>query len=322
MSGVFVMLVGLQKGSFWLPEKASTTASGVDWVFNLVTSIAIFFFVLITVLLVSFAIRYRFRPGHREQDSPSHNTPLEITWTVVPLCLVVWIFWEGFQGALDLAVPPQNAYEVLVTGQKWKWLFTYPTGYVDDSLHVPVGTPVRLVMSSEDVIHSFFVPEFRMKRDVVPGRYSKLWFNATRPGEFQVFCAEYCGTSHSDMTTKVVVHPPGEFEAWLEKASNFLDRMSPAAGGEKLYAQRGCAQCHSVDGKAGTGPTFRRLFGHQQPLKDGTKIVVDEDYVRESILNPQAKIVAGFDPVMPTYKGRLKDREVTAIVEYLKTLQN
>jgi cytochrome c oxidase subunit 2 len=286
-----------------------------------VTWIGIFFFVLITVLTFWFVWKYRARPGHREEATAEHNQALEITWTVIPILIVIWIFWEGFTGFLNLATPPQNAYNVQVLGQKWSWNFTYPNGAVDGNLHVPVDVPVRLTMTSQDVIHSLFIPHFRVKRDAVPGRYTTLWFQATSPGEYQIFCAEYCGTSHSNMLAKVVVHPPGEFEKWVEEAANFVDKMPPAEAGLKLYQQRGCQQCHSADGKGGTGPTFKGIWGHQQLLTDGSKVLVDENYVRESILAPQAKIAAGFEPVMPTYQGRIKDKEITALIEYLKTLE-
>jgi len=319
-------LGGIDDGEgFWLPRRGSTTAESVDGLFHAVTWISIFFFVLITVVLAYFVWKYRARPGHEAQPSVEHNQPLEVTWTVIPMLIVVWIFWEGFTGFLNLATPPQNAYEVQVLGQKWKWLFTYPNGVVDDNLHVPPDEPVRLVMTSQDVIHSFFVPEFRVKRDVLPGRYEKLWFHATGAGEYQIFCTEYCGTSHSDMLSKVIVHASRpEFERWLADAGNFLDKLPPEKlweGGQKLYNQRGCKQCHSVDGTSGIGPTFKGIWGHRQPLKGGGEALVDENYVRESILNPQAQIVSGYEPVMPTFQGRLKDKEITALIEYLKTLQ-
>ena len=206
----------------------------------------------------------------------------------------------------------------MVEGQKWNWSFTYPNGYVDANLHVPVDRPVQLVMSSADVIHSLYVPVFRIKQDVVPGRYSKVWFEATEPGEYDLFCAEYCGTSHSDMLALVVVHPPGEFEAWLEQASNFLETMSPVDAGRKLFQVRGCMQCHSMDGSAKTGPTLLGVFGRSENMANGTTLTVDENYIRESILEPNARVVAGFEPVMPTYQGRLKDAEIMAIIEYLK----
>jgi cytochrome c oxidase subunit 2 len=170
---------------FWLPRQGSTGAARVDHLFHAVTGISIFFFTLITVLLVYFVWSYRARPGHTAQPSSDHNQRLEITWTVIPVIIVIWLFWEGFAGYLNLQTPPESAYEVQVLGQKWKWLFTYPNGVVDDDLHVPPDEPVRLVMTSQDVIHSLFVPEFRIKRDAVPGRYEKAWFQAPAPGEYQ-----------------------------------------------------------------------------------------------------------------------------------------
>lgn len=310
---------------FWLPRGASTTAGRVDFLFYAINAIAIFFFFLIVTLLLYFVWKYRTRPGHTAQPSKDHNQKLEITWTVIPVCIVLWIFWQGFAGYLDIQTPPETAYEVQVLGQKWKWLFTYPNGVVDDDLHVPPDEPVRLVMTSQDVIHSLYVPEFRIKRDAVPGRYEKEWFQALEPGEYQIFCAEYCGTSHSSMLAKVIVHRSRpEFEKWLADAGNFLDKLPPEKlweGGQKLYSQRGCKQCHSVDGTAGIGPSFKGIWGHSQVLSGGGSVVVEENYVRESILNPQAKVVLGFEPVMPTYQGRLKDKEITAIIEYLKTLK-
>ena len=310
---------------FWLPKQGSTTAAPVDFLFHAITNISIFFFLLITTVLLYFVWKYRARPGHTATASADHNQALEITWTVIPVLIVVWIFWEGFTGYLDLQTPPANAYEVQVLGQKWKWLFTYPNGVVDDKLHVPPGEPVRLVLTSQDVIHSLYIPDFRIKRDAVPGRYEREWFEAPEPGEYQIFCAEYCGTDHSAMLTSVVVHRSRpEFEKWLADAADFIDKLPPEKlfeGGQKLYNQRGCKQCHSIDGSAGIGPSFKGLWGHTQPLAGGGQVTVEENYVRESIVNPQAKIVAGYEPVMPTYQGRLKDKEITAIIEYLKTLE-
>ena len=314
-------LFAVQTDGSWMPVQASTGAPAVDRLFFFILWLSVAFFVLIVGLMVLFVVRYRRRAGRTAPDaSPSHNTALELTWTIIPLILVIVIFAWGFKVFMDMSTPPGNAYEVLVTGQKWKWLFTYPNGHVDENLHVPVDTPVRLVMTSEDVIHSFYVPAFRMKKDVVPGRYTKAWFRANKTGEFQVYCAEYCGTSHSDMLSMVVVHEPGGFESWLDKAADFLNTMPPAEAGAKLVAQRGCAQCHSVDGRGGIGPSFKGVFGHQVQLVSGPPLVADEDYIRESILEPQARVVAGYQPVMPTYKGRLKDAEITAIIEYLKVL--
>jgi cytochrome c oxidase subunit 2 len=306
--------------SFWMPPQVSTFAHSVDWLFDFILAISVFFFALIVVLMVVFVLRYRHREGQAAETSPTHNMALEVTWTAIPVVLVIVIFVFGFKGFLDMSTAPANAYEIHVEGQKWNWSFSYPNGYVDPNLHVPVDRPVRLVMSSQDVIHSLYVPAFRIKMDVVPGRYSKAWFEATEPGEYDLFCAEYCGTGHSDMLAHVVVHPAGEFETWLEKASNFLDTMSPVEAGRKLFQVRGCQQCHSVDGSGKTGPSLLGVYGHEQLLTGGGSVVADENYIRESILEPQARVVAGFDPVMPTYQGRLSDDEIVAIIAYLKSL--
>lgn len=306
--------------TLWMPAQRSSVAGDVDWLFYFILWICVFFFVLIVVLMLAFIIKYRAREGREPEPRPDHNMPLEIVWTAIPLALVIAIFWFGFKGYMALAVIPQNSYQVTVTGQKWKWLFTYPNGYVDEKLHVPVDKPVQLLMSSEDVIHSFFVPSFRVKHDVVPGRFTKMWFRGIKPGEFQVLCTEYCGKGHSEMLTSVVVHEPGQFERWLEEAADFVSKMPPVEAGKLLYEKRGCTQCHSVDGTKLVGPSFKGAFGRSEQLADGSRVTVDENYVRESILNPSARVVAGYDPVMPTFQGRLKDAEIGAIIEYLKTL--
>lgn len=310
-----------QEKTFWMPAQRSTYAAEVDWVFYFILWLSAFFFVGIVGTMVYFVFKYRARDGHGPQPSPHHNLKLELVWTIIPLILVIYIFIVGFNRFMELSVPPQNAYEVQVTAIKWSWMFTYPNGHIDDTLHVPVDRNIRLVMTSEDVLHSIYVPAFRMKMDVVPGRYRKAWFNATEVGEYDLFCAEYCGQKHSDMITKVVVHPAGEFDAWLEKASNIHANMSPVEAGGLLYKRRGCAQCHSVDGAAGTGPTFKNVFGSRHALASGGEVEVEENYIRESILEPQAKIVAGYQPVMPTYKGKLTDQDITAIIEYIKSLK-
>jgi cytochrome c oxidase subunit 2 len=309
-------------GSFWMLPQSSTTAAEVDFVFYFILWISALFFAMIVGATIFFLVRYRYRPGRHEapEASPSHHTPLELTWSIIPSILVLLMFWFGFQSFLRQYTPPANAYEVLVTGQKWSWQFTYPNGYVDSNLHVPVDRDIRLVLSSEDVIHSFFVPAFRLKKDAVPGRYTKVWFRANEPGTYQVFCAEYCGTSHSDMLAKVIVHPRGEFETWLDDAANFIDKMPPAEAGQLLFETRGCTQCHSVDGTPGIGPSLAGVFGREHQLTSGASVVVDENYLRQSILEPQSQVVAGYEPVMPTYSGRLKDQEITVIIEYIKSL--
>lgn len=315
------------EGTFWMPPASSETAGKVDFVFYFVFWISAFFFALIVGLMVLFLFLYREKKGVEAQKTAHHNTPLELTWTIIPSILVVIIFWLGFKTFMDITTPPQNAQEIRVTAQQWKWFFTYPNGYVAEDLHVPVDKPILLTMSSVDVIHSFFVPAFRTKMDVVPGRYTKVWFKATETGEFVILCAEYCGTSHSDMVSQVVVHEPGGYEKWLADASNWMKDLPPVEIGKTLVIgdkdgrnSKGCKQCHSVDGTAHTGPTLKGIFGHEVKLRDGSSVLVDDGYIRESLENPQAKVVAGFDPVMPTYKGRLKDDEINAIIDYIKSL--
>lgn len=309
-------------GTFWMPPNASTTAGEVDSVFYFIYWLSVFFFVLIVGLMTLFVIMYRRRDGHKEQKTATHSTFLEVTWTGIPLVLVIVIFYLGFKAYIDMRMPPANAYRINVEGYKWAWAFQYPNGYIDNNLHVPIDTPVELVITSVDVTHSLFVPAFRLKMDAVPGRYHKIWFQATQSGEFPLFCAEYCGTDHSNMIGEVIVHEKGDFEAWLEDASNFVDRMPLDEAGEKLYEIRGCAQCHSIDGSANDGPTFKGIWGKEEPMRDGSSVLVDENYIRESIINPNAKIRAGYEAIMPTYQGKLKDKEITAIIEFIKTLKD
>ena len=311
-----------EAGTFWMPSEASTTAAGVDAVFYFIFWISAFFFALIVTLTVVFVIRYRRRyEGQPASSKVTHNTALELTWTIIPLILVIIMFAMAFYSFMDMAHPPSGALDIHVLGQKWTWAFTYPNGHVDSELHVPVDTPVRLILSSNDVIHSFFVPAFRIKKDAVPGRYNKIWFEATKPGDYLALCAEYCGTQHSDMVSPVIVHEPGQYEVWLEAASDpFKTRTLPQVGA--LLVTKRCGGCHTVDGSAGIGPTFQNVYGHTVKLTDGTSIEADENYIRESIVNPQRQIVAGFEPVMPTFKGQLKDKEILAIIEYLKELSD
>jgi len=310
------------KGGIWLPEAASVTATSVDRLFYFVLWICIFFFVLICTLMAVFVYRFRAqRPGDDALSQETHNTPLEITWTAIPLGLVIVIFWMGFRGYMDLSTPPANAMAVQVTAQKWSWLFSYPNGVSAPELHVPEDTPVVLTMSSLDVLHSMYIPDFRVKQDVVPGRYTKLWFRPKHAGDFQIYCTEYCGRGHSDMLSKVQVHTQADYDKWMDAEGNFIDKMPAPEAGAKVYGKYGCKQCHSVDGLPLTGPTFKGLWGKPQPLKDGSTVTVDENYVRRSILEPQAQVAAGFEPVMPTFQGRITDREIGVLIEYLKTLK-
>ncbi|RYF12245.1 MAG: cytochrome c oxidase subunit II [Deltaproteobacteria bacterium] len=308
-------------GSFWFPVQGSTTAAQTDWLFNFILWISAFFMLLIVGLLVAFVWNYRRRPGVEPERTATHHTPLELTWTIIPTILVVIIFYFGISGYMDIRTPPENAHEIQVTGQKWSWSFTYDNGLVDPELHVPVGEATKLIMRSEDVIHSLYIPAFRMKMDVVPGRYSDMYFKPTQVGRFQIFCAEYCGQSHSRMLSTVVVQTPEDYAAWLRDTEEKNNKKDPVALGLDLYHTRGCLQCHSTDGSRGIGPSFHGLFGRQEKLSDGSTITVDENYIHESIIEPQAKVVAGYAPVMPTFKGKLKDVQIAGIIAWIKTLK-
>lgn len=315
---------------------ASTGAAAIDTLYFWILGICAFFFFLIVAVLVAFVARYYARPGHVEQHTAHHDNRLEALWSIIPSFITVALFWYGVLFYLDLRTPPENAYEIQVVAKKWNWSFMYPNGVVDPNLHVPADRDVRLVMASDDVLHSLYVPAFRVKMDVVPGRYSELWFNATTPTEsfdpaidpsttgadengYDLFCTEYCGQGHSAMIAKVIVHKSGTFETWLAEASKIDPTSSPAALGEKIWKQRGCAQCHSIDGKASTGPTWKDSYGTEQKTDKGM-VKVDENYIRESILNPMARIRDGFKGVMPSYQGQLKEAEIAGVIYYMKSL--
>ena len=307
--------------SFWLPPPDSTTAGGVDALFYFILWVSVFFFVLIVAVMLFFAIRYRRREGRGPEASPTHSTFLEVTWTVVPTLIVAVIFVWGFIGYMDMRLPPREAYEIDVVARQWAWQFTYHNGYSDPILHVPVDQPVRLIMRSEDVIHSLSIPDFRVKMDLVPGRYTKTWFRAREPGEHDLYCTEYCGTGHSDMTTQVIVHKPGEFETWLQQAAQGEASMTAEERGRRLYVTKGCAGCHSVDGTAKTGPSFKGIWGQVQRFGNASPTKVDENYVRESIVNPSAKVVEGYADKMNSYQGQLTDAEIGHLIKFIQSLQ-
>ena len=310
------------EATFWLPVQAAEQVAPVDSSFYFVYWVSVVSFAIIVGFAALFAWKYRRKhPDQPALSQHSHSNALEIAWTVPPIIVVVFMFLYGWQAYLDMRTPPEQAYAVQVTGQKWKWLFQYPNGWVDDKLHVPIGEPVQLILQSEDVLHSAFIPAFRVKMDAVPGRYTKLWFTATHAGEYDFYCTEYCGTDHSNMRTKVIVHPPGGFETYLEEAEEALLNLPPAELGASLYEKRGCNQCHSIDGSPGKAPTFKGLFGKTETFTSGGSAVVDENYLRESIIDPNALVVSGYNPVMPTFAGKLKDKEITGLIEYIKTLK-
>jgi cytochrome c oxidase subunit 2 len=312
-----------QSDTFWMPADASVTTRSVDWVYYFLYWTSAVFTLLVVAAMVYFVVKYRAKSRAANEHATSqvdHSTSLEITWSVVPLFFLIAFFVWGFKGFVDLRTAPRDALEIHAQGQKWKWLFTYPGGYVDDTLHVPVDRPVRVVINSVDVLHSLYLPNFRQKMDAVPGRFTDLWFQATQTGDFPIECAEYCGTSHSNMLSHVIVHPAGGYEQWLERASDDSDK-DPIEVGKTLYEKQGCSTCHSVDGTPRIGPSWKGLFGKQEHFADGTAGSVDENYIRQSIVDPTAKIVQGFAPSMPTYQGKLKDTQINGIIAYIKSLK-
>ncbi len=305
--------------SIILPAEGSQYARQVDNLFMFIVLISAFFFLLIAGLLAYFIWRYRRRRPDEVTPDISHNFKLEVVWSVIPLILVTVIFFWGFHSYMNATVPPGESLEIQVTGKKWLWQFEYPDGMrTINEIHVPVGKPVKLIMSSEDVIHSFYVPSFRIKMDVLPNRYTQVWFLPEAEGEHTLFCAEYCGRGHSDMLGKIFVDSAEKFRQWQELGDERTRTMPLAELGALLYESRGCASCHSLDGSRREGPSFKGIFGQQQKMSDGSSVLADENYLRESILQPQAKILAGYEGIMPTFQGVLRDREISALVEFIK----
>ncbi|NGP77138.1 cytochrome c oxidase subunit II [Balneolaceae bacterium YR4-1] len=309
---------------FILPPAKSTVASEVDALFWFVHLSSLVLTIGILVALAYFLYKYRRKSENDVTPVITHNNKLEVTWSVIPLIITLVVFGWGFQTYVTMTTPPDDAYEINVTAQKWLWNFTYENGARSTGeLHVPADRPVKLIMSSNDVIHSFFVPDYRIKQDVVPGRYTETWFRVPEAGESIIFCTEYCGTGHSDMYGKVIVHEQGEFENWLasnQGGGSKPDDLAPAEWGEQLAQEQACATCHSADGSQMTGPTWQGLFGSNRQFTDGNSAEADENYLRTSILNPNDEIVEGYQPVMPSYQGQLNDEQINAIIEYIKTL--
>jgi cytochrome c oxidase subunit 2 len=292
----------------------------VDALYAYVLLITIFFSTLITVLLIVFAIKYR-RRDPDEVPRPRHGSMiLELTWTIIPLLIAMTIFVWGASTYFKAYRAPKQAMEIYVVAKQWMWKFQHQTGQREiNELHVPVGARVKLTMTTEDVIHSLYFPAFRIKQDVVPGRYTQLWFEATKTGSYYIFCAEYCGTNHSGMGGHVIVMEPAAYQEWLAGGTG---AESAASQGQKLFQERGCASCHQTDpaGQQGRGPTLYGLFGKQQAIQDDGQVTVDESYIRESILNPQAKIALGFQPIMPTFQGQVSEEQILQLIAYIRSL--
>jgi cytochrome c oxidase subunit II len=300
------------------PERASTLAGQVDALYLFLVAITVFFSVLIAGLVVYFAVRYRRRAPDDFGKAVHGALRLEIAWTVLPFLLTMVIFVWGAGIFFAQRRAPDETINIYVVGKQWMWKFQHLDGRREiDELHVPTGRAIKLIMTSEDVIHSLFIPAFRIKHDVIPGRYSTVWFEATEPGRHHLFCSEYCGTQHSRMTGEVIVMEPSEYQAWL---SGGASEGSLASAGEKLFNDLACSTCHRPD-SAGRGPVLNGLFGTTAQLLGGGTIVVDEAYVRESILSPAAKVAAGYQPIMPTFQGLISEEQLLQLVEYVKSLK-
>jgi cytochrome c oxidase subunit 2 len=298
------------------PEQASTLAPRVDTLFFFLVAVSVFFSGLIFILIFYFGVKYRRRSGADQPRAIEGSVPLEIVWTVVPLGFTLVMFGWGAWLFAEITTVPRHAREIHVVGKQWMWKIQHPDGRQEiNELHVPVGQAVKLLMTSEDVIHDFFVPAFRVKSDVLPGRYTHIWFHATKPGEYRFFCSQYCGTQHSGMIGRVVVMELADFQNWL---SGGAAGISTAKLGENLFERLGCASCHRPGG-AVQAPSLAGLVGKPVQLEGGKAITADENYIRESILDPRAKIVAGYQPVMPSYKGSISEDGIMQIIAYLKT---
>jgi cytochrome c oxidase subunit 2 len=293
-------------------------APRVDALYFFLLAIAVFFSLLIAGLIVYYAIRYRRGSADAVGTRIHGGMVLEVTWTVVPLIITMVIFVWGASVYFAMASPPPETLNIYVVGKQWMWKFQHLDGQREiNELHVPVGRDVKLITTSEDVIHDLFVPAFRIKADVLPGRYINIWFRATRPGRYHLFCAEYCGTKHSGMTGQVVVMEPADYQDWL---SGGAGQGSLASAGEKLFNDLACNTCHRPDSQ-GRGPVLNGLFGKTVSLVGGGMLTADEGYIRESILNPSAKITAGFQPIMPTFQGLVTEEQLLELVEYVKSLK-
>ena len=301
----------------FFPEQASAQAGQVDAIYFFMLAVTAFFSILIAGLVVFFAIKYRRR--HRDEVGVAiHGSlALELLWTIIPFFIVMVMFAWGAKVFYDMYRPPAGAMEIYIVGKQWMWKAQHMDGQREiNELHVPVGRPVKLIMGSEDVLHSYFIPQFRVKADVIPGRYNVLWFTATKAGTYDLYCAEYCGTKHSGMIGKVIAMEPADFQAWL---SGGRAEDSPVAAGQKLFSDLACNTCHLTESQ-GRGPMLANLFGKTVELQGGGTAVVDEAYIRESIVNPQAKIVAGFQPIMPTFQGLVSEEQLLQLISYVKSL--
>ena len=298
------------------PVQASTLASQVDNLYFFLLAVTSFFAILVVILVVFFAVKYRDDSGLKVGSPITGSVPLEIGWSLIPFVTSMVIFVYATVVYFNIVRPPAETLEIYSTGKRWMWRFQHIDGQSEiNDLHVPRGRPIRVTFTSEDVLHSLFIPVFRVKADAIPGRYSSIWFTPTQTGEFHLFCAEYCGTRHSGMIGRVIVMEPNDYQAWLTGGGG----LPMVARGEQLFQQLACGACHLADG-TGRGPSLAGGFGRQVQLVGGTSVVADDSYIRESILLPHAKVTAGYQPTMPTYQGQVNEEGVMSLIEYIKSL--
>ena len=307
----------MQPGTPLFPEQASTVAARVDNLYFFLIATSAFFSVLVTVLVIVFAIKYRRRHAD-EVGAPIHGSlTLELVWTGIPFVIAMVMFAWGASVFFAIVRVPDETLDIYAVGKQWMWKFQHRGGQREiNELHVPMNTPIRIILTSEDVLHDLYLPAFRVKMDAIPGRYTQLWFNATKPGTYHLFCAEYCGTMHSGMGGSITVMPQEEYQAWL---SGGAAEGTLAQQGEKLFAELACHTCHAA-GAGQRGPELGGVFGSTVRLASGETVVADADYVRESILTPAAKVVDGFLPIMPTYQGQVSEEQLLALTEYIRSL--
>lgn len=316
------------QATFQLPPQMSTFARDVDWTYYFIFWLSVVLLVGIIGAATYFAIKYRRRPGVAATPT-KENHLLEAAWTIAPLFIIGFLFVQGARTYMNEATAPADAMQIRVRAFQWGWDFEYANGAHTDVLRVPVNKPVKLVLSSNDVIHSLFIPAFRIKKDAVPGMYTSVWFEATQEGETELFCAEYCGgkgegasaTGHWSMNTRVVVLSDADFAKFLQESIGPRKGETVEQWGDRLTKEKACRGCHSVDGLKLAGPSWKGIFGAQREQQDGSTVAADENYLRESMLEPKAKVAKGYAPIMPTFKGILQDKEIDAIISYMKTLQ-
>jgi cytochrome c oxidase subunit 2 len=312
----------IDKFSLW-PVQASSFAWEIDAVYLFTIAICLLFGIGVFLAVVYFVVKYRRRSDDEVPEQIEGNMPLEIFWSVVPLGIAMLLFFWGTLLFFKLSSPPATALNFYVVGKQWMWTVQHPSGKREiNELHIPIGQPIKLTITSEDVLHSFYIPAFRTKMDAVPGRYTSSWFEPIRPGEYHIFCAEYCGLDHSRMIGRVVVMETAQYERWLKDgnvtAASLTTGEPPEVVGARLFQEQRCVTCHQTNGTL--GPLLTGIFGNQIKLQGGDTITADENYVRESILNPTAKIVAGYQPIMPTYQGQLSEDQLVQLIAYIKSL--